>query len=105
MVLHILFMAMIISQVYGLTSFGDASYNDPNDLHIQFGTLRLTLRHGLHPALARMIFVNSVYYGQEFAKKRIESQKFIRYLNEKINQHMANGKVRLLFLQEFLLYH
>ena len=96
MELHLLCMVLIISRVNGLNFVRDTATNNHNDLHIKLGTLRLRLRHGLHPALARNVFLDSAYYGQEFVKKRKENMNLIRDLTEKMDQHKANGKVRLL---------
>ena len=96
MVFHLLSMVLIIYQVSGLDSVQDTATNIKNDLQIQLGTLRLRLRHGLNPALARNVFLDSAYYGLEFVKRRIENMNFIRELTQKMDQHKANGKVRLL---------
>ena len=93
MALHILYMVLM---VYGFNNFGEASINNQNDLPIKLGALRLRLCHGLHSALARMVFLDSAYYGQEFVKRRIKSQNCMRDLTEKMDQHKANRKVRLL---------
>ena len=96
MVLHLLSMVLIISQVSGLDSVQDTATNIKNDLQIQLGTLRLRLRHGLHPVLARNVFLDSAYYGREFVKRKIENMNFFRELTQKMDQHKANGKVCLL---------
>ena len=93
MALHILYMVLM---VHGFNIFGEASINNQNDLHINLGALKLRLQYGLHPALARIVFVDSAYFSQEFVKRRLKSQYFMRDITEKMDQHKANGKVRLL---------
>ena len=96
MVLHILFMVLIISNMHGVKFVQDSTINNQNDLHIQLGALRLRIHYGLPPDLSRMVFMKSAYHGQEFVKKRLEFMNFIRDLTKKMDQHKANGKVRLL---------
>ena len=64
-------------------------------LNTRLGTLVLRLRMGLHPALARMVFIDTDYYGQD-VKRNYQDRTFIRTLTENLEKHLPNGKVRML---------
>ena len=62
------------------------------------GGLRLSQHYGLHPAMARTVFQDTTYQGQEQVRRRIRSQEvsFIRVLAGLLEQHQPSGKIRLL---------
>ena len=57
------------------------------------GGLRLSQHYGLHPAMARSVFQDTV---KDQLRRRIRSQGFIRWLAGLLEQHQPSGKIRLL---------
>ena len=88
MVSQTLFEIFLISSSNG--SFVYNQYVD-NSIQTSLGSLVLRLRLGLHPALARRVYVDT-----ETRQRRREEGRFLGDLFMTVENHQPHGRVRLL---------